>query len=193
MSFRIWFILVLAPLTLLSCSNNSGLSVGSGLTPQYVISTDEISTKVSAEFPFKKSVSSFGSVVLSNPRVSMDPNSNKIRIGLNMTGTGSSGLEGIAFLQPLAQTTHSGTCQILCGLRYDRETRSIFLKDPALESLNMPTVPNFFTQNAQRMMNLVAPQLLNQYPVHTLDRTLSSRLLKEIKVLPQGVALKFGL
>jgi len=188
----IYTILALFALTLSNCSK-SGLSISSGLSPQYIISSEEIKQTVSQEFPYERHISSVGSLLLQNPIVTMAPNQNKIQIKTDLRVFGSSDLERIPFLQTLVSQAHHGECQIACGVRYDRKTRGLYLQEPAIEYLSIPSLPPLLTRHSQSLLNTIAPQILNQHPVHTLDKSLASRFLKKIEVQQNGVALKFGL
>ncbi len=111
---------------LASCGTIADLAFRS----QYLIRIDQIMSTLAPFFPFTQSVGGVGSLALSNPVFTTLPDRNKVRIGLSTGLNAASGLgriTGISALDQLGGQAASGTCELACGLRYDRETRGIFL------------------------------------------------------------------
>lgn len=146
-------------------------------------------------FPFRKSVNDVGEIALSNPVFGMVPEKNKVRVGLTTglaTSAGLGKLTGIPVLDQLAGQTATGRCQLACGLRYDRETRGIYLQEPELEEFESDRIPSSMTGPIRSVINLFGPQFLNRHPIHTLEPSLAARFLNTMEVQPGGVALKFA-
>jgi len=126
----------------------------------------------------------------------MAPDINKVRVGLGVQASVAQGLAqatGIPALGGFSGLTRSGNCVIACGLRYDKSTRGIYLKDPVLETLDMVDIPTYYTSQAQNLINTFGPKLLDKYPVHTLEKSLAARVLSSMTVKENGIALSFGL
>ncbi len=125
----------------------------------------------------------------------MVPEQNKVRIGLTtgmLAGERLGQLSGIPALGQIAGMSTGGTCQLACGLRYDRETRGIYLKDPVLEKLEIEHFSQVLTDPFRQVVNMFGPGLLDKRPIHTLDPSLASRFFAGMVVKPTGISLKFG-
>lgn len=183
---------LLSPVIILpSCSTVADLALRS----QYLIRTDQILAQLLPFFPFQRQVSGVGQIALADPVFAMAPEINKVRVGLTTSMAAASGLAeltGIPALGRFAGRRTSGTCQLACGLRYDPETRGIFLNEPAIEKLDLDQVPPSFTTPLRTLVNSFGPQFLNQHPIHTLEPSLASRFLNAMVVQPGGIALKFA-
>ncbi len=165
------------------------------LLSQFFIPTTHIAAKLKPHFPFRRGYQDVGQLMLSNPVFSMVPDQNKVRIGLTtgmMVGSRLGQLSGIPALEQMAGMSSGGTCQLACGLRYDRETRGIYLKEPVLEKLEIDHFSSTLMDPFRQLVNMFGPGLLDKRPIHTLDPSLASRFLSGMVVQPTGIALKFG-
>jgi len=45
----------------------------------------------------------------------------------------------------------------------------------------------------RQLLNSFGPQILDRYPVHTLEQSLATRVLKSMTVKENGIALGFGI
>lgn len=173
-----------------------GVSLGSGLLPQYLISNQMILSELLPHFPYQQSFSGLGSLKAVSPTLSMAPDINKVRMGLGLEASIASqigAITGIPQLGALAGRTQRGDCQLACGLRYDPKTRGIYLKEPVLESLNLQDIPLAYTDQARSLLNDFGPQFLEKRPVHTLDASFATKMLRSMTVKPEGISLGFGL
>lgn len=165
---------------------------GSALMPQYLISNDMILRELLPYFPFNRSVNGIGSVSLTKPSLSFAPDINKVRLGMGLNlGLGQSLMQMTGL--NLGNTIQQGTCQVACGLRYDRQTRGIYLKEPVVESLQLSGIASNYTNQARSLINNLAPQVLDRYAIHTLEPSLATRFLGSMSVQNNGISLGFGL
>ena len=174
-----------------SCATVADLALRS----QYLIRTGQILSRLGPFFPFARSVGGVGSLALSNPVFAMAPEKNKVRIGLTTAATAGSGLgrlTGIPALDQLGGKSATGTCQVACGLRYDRQTRGIYLRDPEVERLDLDRLSPALTNPLRQVINLFGPQVLDKHPIHTLEPSLATRFIDSMEVQPGGIALKFS-
>ncbi len=166
---------------------------GSSFLPSYLISNEMIISQLLPHFPFNKSLSGIGSIGLTSPSVSFAPDINKVRMNMGVQiGLGES-LALIPGLSSLANSLQKGTCQLACGLRYDRNTRGIYLKDPTIESLQLNGVGNNYSNRVTGLVNALAPSIFNQYAIHTLQPSIATTFLGSMTVKDNGIALGFGL
>ena len=145
-----------------SCAGGGGLGALASLIPNYLISSNMITQKLLPHFPFQKDFAGIGTINAINPKISMAPDINKVRIGLGVQAGLAQGLgkiTGIPLLNQIAGSTHNGQCTLACGLRYDPSTRGIYLKDPVIEQLQLGQIPTQYTNNAQQLLNSFGPQI----------------------------------
>jgi len=177
-----------------SCSEVANLS-RLALASQYLVDSNSMLSKMLPYFPFNQSYSGVGQVSLSEPVVSMIPDQNKIRLGLTANAgiaEGVAGQPGLGFLRNLGGQSTSGTCQLACGLRFNPEDNGIYLKDPVVEKLDFQNLSQSYTQPARNLLNLVGPQILDRYPIHTLKPSFATRAIQAMTVQQQGLLLDFG-
>ena len=174
-----------------SCATVADLA----LRGQYLIRAEQILAQLLPFFPFQRQLSGVGQVSLSNPVFSMAPDINKVRVGLT-TGLAAAPalaeLTGIPALRQIAGRQTSGTCQLACGLRYDPQTRGIFLREPMIERLEFENLSASLTTPFTQVINLFGPQFLDRHPIHTLEPSMATRFLNSMEVQPGGIALKFS-
>ncbi len=165
------------------------------LRSQYLIRTSQITGQLLPYFPFQRDIGGYGRLGLNNPVFSLLPDRNKVRIGLTTQVGAASGLgelTGIPALGQIAGRSTSGSCQLACGLRYDRQTRGIYLDRPEVEGLELQHLSSSLTGPFRQLINLIGPSLLQQQPIHTLEPSLASRFLNTMVVQEDGIALKFS-
>ena len=167
----------------LSQLNDLGqLGLGSGLAPTLLIKPQTIVSKMSPHFPYSQSYQGLANVSFSDPVVSMVPNAEKVRVGL----TTQASITG-------ANQQVGGRCQIACGLRYDPDTKGIYLKDATVEDFNLNGVNNQLTSGFQTVANGLGNNILERYPVYSLANRPGVGLLKKMSVTNEGILLGFGL
>jgi len=158
------------------------LSFGPGLSPSFLIKPQTMMSKLAPHFPYKRNYQGLVNLNFSDPVVSMVPDSEKVRVGLTTLG----GLAGTG-------SQLGGRCQLACGLRYDPKNRGVYLKDSTVENFTLNGVSTQLTSGIKDVANLVGKDLLERYPVYTLDNTPGLGLLKKMNVTNEGVLLSFGL
>lgn len=171
-----------------SCAGLSELSklgdlgLGSGLSPTLLIKPQTIVSKLIPYFPYNQNYQGLAGVSFADPVVSMVPDAEKVRVGLTTLAgvTGSNKQVG-------------GRCQIACGLRYDPETRGIYLKDAILEDFNLNGVDSRLTSGFRGIANNLGNNILEKYPVYSLAQRPGIGLLKNMNVTNEGIKLGFGL
>ena len=185
--------LLAAPIVLPSCSGGLG-TFGRALQSNYLIDSTQLLARLIPFFPFNRDYSGIGQLSLTNPALETLPDENKILLGLGVTGGLSNQLSqqtGLSFLSNLAGRATSGNCTLACGVRYNKEDRGIYLDDPELRTLNLDGLASNYTDSARSLANLVGPQILDKHPVHTLEPSLATRALSNIKVDKNGLLLDF--
>jgi hypothetical protein len=158
------------------------IGLGPGLMPTLLIKPQTMMSKLSPHFPYQQNYQGLVGLNFSDPVISMVPDAEKVRVGLTTLGN-------------IAGTTKQlgGRCQLACGLRYDPETRGIFLKDSTLEEFTLNGVNPQLTSGLKDITNIVGQNILERYPVYTLGNQAGIGLLKSMNVTNEGVRLAFGI
>lgn len=160
----------------------AGFAIDQNLNPSVVISPAMMMQKLSPHFPVSKDYRGLASLQFSNPVCSVVPQANKVRVGLSTLANLLGAPQG-----------YGGDCQLACGLRYDADSRGIYLKDATLEQFNISGVNSQWTNNLRAVANIVGKESLERYPVYTLPSNIGTNLLRSMQVQDNGVRLSFGL
>ena len=187
------FLVAVASFFFAACSTSQ---TGGLFSPRYVINSHRIASELLPYFPYQQNIQNVASLSLRNPTISMAPNLNKVRLGLSVqaaTNQNLAQLTGITQLSALAGRKTTGICQLVCGLRYERSNRSIYLEDPVVESLTLDNLTPAVEQSVIQLINTLGPRLLDRHPVYTLKDEPGAAFLKAIRVQSNGVALHLGL
>ena len=183
------------PLLVSSCSQVANLG-RLALQSNYLVDQTSLLSRLLPHFPFNQQYQGIGQVSLSQPSFAMVPDQNKIRLGLTTQAGLANNIgqqTGLDFLNALGGQSTSGTCQLACGIRYNPDDNGIYLKEPVLEELNLSGLASSYTNSARSLINLVGPQILDRYPIHTLKSSFATRALQSMTVRDNGLLLDFGL
>jgi len=163
----------------------AGINLTDPLSPSVLISPNQMNTRLNQQFPVSKShPSGIAKLEFADPVCSMVPEQEKVRVGL--TTSVLSGLLG-------SSKSLGGRCQLACKVRYDKESRGVFLDQPFLEDFTLAGIPSNWTSGARQLANIVGTEYVERYPVYTLPSTFGTQLLKSITTESGGIRLKFGL
>jgi Protein of unknown function (DUF1439) len=151
-TFKLFFALVLAVL-IGGCAELQQVLPGSlTLTP------GQLQNTLAKGFPFTKNYLGFFDVTFANPQLAMQPDTKRILSGIEAS-----------FKNPLTGTPYSGKLNISSALGYDPATRSVLLKEPQLENLDIPGLSPALVGQLTRVANLVAQEKLKEYPIHSFQ------------------------
>ena len=188
---------LLKQIPLITGSLALGSCASAPFLPKYRITNSMILQTLMPHFPFNKNFAGIGSVTLTAPQVSFAPDINKVRLNMGLGVGLNDAISHITGIQIPGLTTgntqQQGTCQIACGLRYDRYSRGIYLKDPTIEDLQLSSIASSYTSGAKDIINALAPTILDQYPIHTLQPSIATTFLGSMTVQNNGISLGFGI
>ena len=174
-----------------SCATDFGnIGLGPGLMPTLLIRPDAMMRKFSPHFPVNRDYQGLVNMQFADPVFSMVPQQEKVRVGLTTLGNLGGLLSGAG---RGANRQLGGRCQLACGLRYDAETRQIFLKDAVLENFSLAGVPSQWTQGLQGVANTLGQNFLEKIPVYKVGTGNGMGFMKNMRVTEQGIKLSFGL
>jgi hypothetical protein len=151
--FRLFLVLSLA-LLVGACVGGMQQMLPGSLT----LSPNQLQNTLAKGFPFTKNYLSLIDITFANPQLSMQPDTKRILSGLETT-----------FKNPLTGTPYTGKLNISSALGYDPVTRSVLLKEPQLENLDIPGLSPVLVGQLTKVANLVANEKLKEYKIHSFQ------------------------
>lgn len=146
--------LLVAALATLSGAALAGYNIWTG---EYTFTRQELQRAIETRFPANLRYAQVLDVRLTRPRLVLDQAANRIttQVDAQLTNTLLPG-------PPI-----NGTLALNSGLRYDATRRAVLLDNPVVEQVQVDGVPGEYSPQLNAVGNLVAQQLLKDYPVHT--------------------------
>ncbi|MBP0597163.1 DUF1439 domain-containing protein [Herbaspirillum sp. LeCh32-8] len=126
-------------------------------TNEYSFSKQELETAIAPQFPRKLRYMEIFDVTLSNPRLGMDPEKNRLTTVVDAQ---------IANPLLLARPVNAALT-MSSGFKYDSATRSLRLDAPKVENVDTKDLPPQYAQQLTALGNTAADQLLRDYAVYT--------------------------
>ncbi len=148
------------------------------------LSEAELQERVSAMMPLEKK-QLFLTVVISDPQISLLPDTDQVGVFLNVDAIIASGLKG------------SGRGRVIGSLFYDKSLGAFFLKDPVLDSLQIDRIPAQLNQQIAKVSQAMIASTLASYPLYTLNdndfkQKMAKSLIESIDVQDQQLLIKFA-
>jgi hypothetical protein len=122
----------------------------------YTFSQQQVQDAVLRKFPYHRSVQQLFEVALTNPVVTLLPDRNRVAVHVD------------AHLEsPLMQQPVNGAFTLSSELAYDATSRSVVLRSPSVDSVDMAGNAAAYGQQVNAVAAMAAAQLLTNYPVYT--------------------------
>ena len=122
----------------------------------YTFSQQQVQEAVQRKFPYQHTISQVFQVQLANPVVGFLPDTNRVSIRLDAH-----------LASPFLQEPVDGVFTLSSELAYDEASKSVVLKSPNVDSVNVSGGAQAYTQQINAAAALLATQLLNNYPIYT--------------------------
>ncbi len=122
----------------------------------YTFSQGDVQKAVARKFPYQHTVAQVVEVALANPAVGLKPEQNRVAVQLDAR-----------FTSPFLRAPVNGTFTVSGQLAYDAPSRSVVLKSPAVDSVNLDGEAQAYTQQIGAAAGMLATQLLTNYPIYT--------------------------
>lgn len=140
-----------------------------------------IQQSLERRFPFNNRYLELLDIRVTNPRVSLLPESNRILTSMDT-----------AIAPPFLQRSWNGRLSVSGELRIDPSRSAVVLGDPRVESFNVDGLDPLYANQVTRIGSLLAEQMLANYPLYTFNpdelRVAGSSFLPS-KIKTQGNAL----
>lgn len=126
-------------------------------TNEYSISKQELEAAIAPQFPRKLRYMEVFDVTLSNPRIGMDPERNRL----------TTVVDAQVANQLLLAKPVNAVLSMSSGFRYDAATRSLRLDAPKVDNVDTKDLPPQYARQLTALGNAAADQLLRDYAVYT--------------------------
>jgi hypothetical protein len=122
----------------------------------YTFSQQQVQEAVQRKFPYQRTIQQVFDVALTNPVVGFLPDSNRVSVQLNAR-----------LASPFLRQPVDGVFTLSSELAYDEASKSVVLKSPNVDSVNVSGDAQAYTQQINAAAALLATQLLTNYPIYT--------------------------
>ncbi|RQH09851.1 DUF1439 domain-containing protein [Paraburkholderia dinghuensis] len=122
----------------------------------YTFSQQQVQDAVQRKFPYRRQMQQLFDVSLTNPVVMLEPDRNRIAVQLDAQ-----------LASPLIRQPVSGVFTLSSELAWDSASRSVVLKSPSVDRVDMQGAAAAYGQQVGAVVALAATQLLDNYPIHT--------------------------
>lgn len=140
--------------SLAACASTT--SIFPFIPDHYTFSEHDVQRAVARKFPFRRTVAQVVDVSLANPVVGLRPDQNRVAVQLDAH-----------FASPFLQAPVNATFVVSAQLAYDAPSRSVLLKSPTVDSINLDGSAQAYTQQVAAAAGMLATQLLTDYPIYT--------------------------
>jgi hypothetical protein len=139
----------LAPLLLTSCATLMG-------PRELEIPVERLQAALEGRFPFNNRYLELLDIRISNPRVSLLPQSNRILTSLDA-----------AVAPPFMNRSWLGNLAISGQLRFDPARNALVLAEPRVETFDVQGLDPLYANQIRRVGSLLAEQMLKDVPLYT--------------------------
>ncbi|HEY1995672.1 DUF1439 domain-containing protein [Paraburkholderia sp.] len=122
----------------------------------YTFSQQQVQEAVQRKFPYQRTLSQVFNVQLTNPVVGFLPDANRVSVRLDAH-----------LASPFLQEPVDGVFTLSSELAYDEASRSVVLKSPNVDKVDVSGGAQAYTQQINAAAALLATNLLTNYPIYT--------------------------
>jgi hypothetical protein len=119
----------------------------------YTFSQQQVQEAVQRKFPYQRTISQVFNVELTNPVIGFLPDSNRVSVKLDAH-----------LASPFLRQPVDGVFTLSSELAYDEASKSVVLKSPNVDSVNVSGDAQAYTQQINAAAAVLATQLLTNYP-----------------------------
>ena len=172
------FLFVMAAILLGGCATLLG-------PRQVEVPIERLQQALASRFPFNNRMLELLDITVSNPRVSLQPETNRILTNLDAS-----------IAPPFMNRSYKGSFAISGNLRFDPSRSALVLGEPRVENLNIDGIDNRYAGQIGKIGSLLAEQVLKDMPLYTfrpedLRYGGTSYMLSKITTRPNGLVVTF--
>ncbi|HEV2612482.1 MAG TPA: DUF1439 domain-containing protein [Noviherbaspirillum sp.] len=140
---------------------------------------------LASRFPFNNRLLELLDITISNPRVTLQPETNRILTNLDAV-----------IAPPFINRSYKGSFAISGNLRFDPSRNALVLGEPRVENVNVDGLDNRYGSQIGKIGSLLAEQVLKDMPLYTfrpedLRYGGTDYLLSKITTRPNGLVVTF--
>jgi len=181
MSRRLFFYLIVSLFFLTGCGKG-GPDAGL-LSYTSRISTDEINAELLKVTPIKRR-STFGSFSINRATIQPASAGDRVNLMVQFSLTTFEIPEGA-----------DGTLAVSSGLRYDPETKQIFLTDlrPGVMRFANASLSEYVSKSTRSAINAIVTKVFKDIPLHQMNSSFKARFIKKVAVYKGDIVIVYGL
>ncbi len=148
-----------------------------------VIKTEKVNQELASAMPISRR-STFGSFTINNASIAPGKSGDRVALLTNFSLTTFEIPEGV-----------DGSLAASCGLRYDKETKQIFLTDirPGALRVNNPSLAEYVSKGAKNGVRSIVKKVFSDIPIYTMDKSFTAKFIKKIAVHKGNIVIVYGL
>jgi len=180
MKIRVWLFMFVTLLLLNGCGKGPDAGL---LSYSKVIKTEEINAELAKVTPISRR-STFGSFRITRANILPATSDDRVILQTSFSLTTFEIPEGI-----------DGTLAASCGLRYDKQTRQIFLTDirPGAMRFNNASLAEYVSADARKGIGTVVAKVFSDVPIYQLDTSFGTKFVKKVGVHKGNIVIVYGL
>lgn len=124
------------------------------------VTEDRLVQMISSQFPFTSEMLEVLDVVVSKPRISLDPTSNRINTALDLNVAGNN------ILGLFTSKQYKGTLDLSYGLRFEPKDSTVRLTDVRVHRLDVDGAPSLMQRPIEKLSAPLAQKLLKDYVLY---------------------------
>jgi hypothetical protein len=148
-----------------------------------VIKTETINAELAKATPISRR-STFGSFRINRAEIQPTTQEDRLMLATQFSLTTFEIPEGI-----------DGTLAASCGLRYDPQTKQIFLTDirPGVMHFSNASLAEYVSKGAKQGIGAVVSKVFADIPVYQLEKSFGAKFIKKVAVHKGNIVLVYGL
>jgi hypothetical protein len=119
------------------------------------ISREQLLSKLSKQFPMRKTLAEVFDIEAQAPRLQMNPDTNRVSAEFDIQAT-----------DKLFRRSYSGTVGVSFGMRYEAQDRTIRLNQVTIDKVAIAGLSEATQQQWTRLGAMLAQEKLQDYPIH---------------------------
>jgi len=148
-----------------------------------VIKTEKVNEELSQVTPISRR-STFGSFTINNAAIQPGESGDRVALMTKFSLTTFEIPEGV-----------DGSLVASCGLRYDKDTKQIFLTDiaPGALKVDNSSLAEYVSGGARKGIKSIVKKVFSDIPIYKMDKSFAAKFIKKIGVYKGNIVIVYGL
>ncbi len=148
-----------------------------------VIKTEKVNKELAQVTPISRR-STFGSFTINRASVQPGAQGNRVALSTSFSLTTFEIPEGVG-----------GSLMASCGLRYDKQTKQIYLTDirPGAVHVNSPSLAEYVSKGAKSGIKDIVKKVFSDIPIYKMDKSFAAKFVKKVSVYKGNIVIVYGL